>query len=69
MGIPLFCQAETTAYIYSKKNQVQEQYVNTDLCLDVAFYPVFTGGEMSIQGFMNRWIQWPIQNRQWDLGV
>lgn len=69
MVIPLFCQAVKPQPLYTQKNQVQEQYVNTDLCLDVAFDPIFSESEMSIRGFMKGWIQWPIQNRHWDLGV
>lgn len=66
MIIPLFCQAVKPQPLYAQKNQVQEEYVNTDLCLDVAFAPAFSGSEMSTQG----WIQWPIQNRQCtNLGV
>lgn len=57
MVVPLFCQAVKPQPLYNQKNQVQEQYVNTDLCLDVSFDPVFSGSEMSIQGFMKGWIQ------------
>lgn len=57
MVVPLFCQAVKPQPLYNQKNQVQEQYVNTDLCLDVSFDPVFSGSEMSIQGFMKGWIR------------
>lgn len=70
MVIPLFCQAVKPQPLYTQENQVQEEYVYTNLYLDVAFDPVFSGRDMNIQRWMKGWIQWPTQNRQfWDLGV
>lgn len=49
MVIPLFCQAVKPQPLYTQENQVQEEYVYTNLYLDVAFDPVFSGRDMNIQ--------------------